>query len=294
MPIKTTRFRLYTSAMIIAVAGCLYNRSTGNISQSAEYIVLNLEHPDQKPIFMQFLPGTGWDDSYKTKMMVFKLIRPGRYLTISQLGKRTSMETDQEVSIENSFYIGVFEVTRKQWEMVCGGVPDADPTYFYSPQWQIKQPNWETRPVVAALCDVWNVTRIYHADGHVDDSPAEWSFFGKLRKMFPEMEISLPTEDEWEYACRAGTDMPYAVTDDTGDRLGYFGYFRDAQKVGTYPPNKWGLYDMNGSVAEWCSNTDEYGANVVRGEDTCSSCTTCHRGSYGAVHYGVRVKLCLR
>lgn len=216
MPIKTTRFRLYTSAIIIAVSGCLYNPNTGNISQSAEYLVLNLEHPDLKPIFMQSPPETGWDDSYKTKMMVFKLIRPGRYLTTSRLDKRTSMETDREVSIENAFYIGIFEVTRKQWEMVCGAVPEADPTYLYSPQWQIKQPKWETRPVVAALCDVWSVATIHYEDGHVEDSPTAWSFFGKLRKMFPEMGISLPTEDEWEYACCAGTDMPYAVTDDKG------------------------------------------------------------------------------
>ena len=294
MSIRAIWFSHITLAMIIVVAGCLYIPNADKNLQMAEYLVLNLEHPDQKPVVMQSPPETGWDYACKTKMMVFKLIRPGQYLANSRCDKRTSKKSIQKVSIGNEFYIGIFEVTRKQWEMVCGGVPDADLTYFYSPQWQIKQPDWETRPVVAALCDVWNVTRVYYADGHVDDSPAEWSFFSKLRKMFPELEISLPTEDEWEYACRAGTDMPYAVTDDKGERLGYFGHFRDAPKVGTYPPNKWGLYDMNGSIAEWCSDTDEYGANVVRGEDTCTSRTTCHRGSYGAVHYGVRIKLCLR
>ncbi|MBO6167845.1 MAG: SUMF1/EgtB/PvdO family nonheme iron enzyme [Kiritimatiellae bacterium] len=294
MSIKTTCFRLFASAMIIVVAGCLYNRSSDNIPQLPEYIVLNLEHPNHKPIFMQSPPGAGWTDDYKTKMMVFKLIRPGQYLANLRGGEKTFEGTCRKVFVENAFYIGIFEVTRKQWEMVCGEVPEADPTYLYSPQWQIKQPDWETRPVVAALCDVWSVTFIVKDDGHVEDDPTSWSFFGKLRKMFPEMEITLPTEDEWEYACRAGTDAPYAVTNANGARLGYFGNVRGTPKVGTYPPNKWGLYDMNGSVAEWCSTLVGYNENVIRGEDTCSSRTQCSRGSYGLVHYGVRVKLQLR
>ncbi|MDO4569971.1 MAG: formylglycine-generating enzyme family protein [Planctomycetia bacterium] len=69
----------------------------------------------------------------------------------------------------------------------------------------------------------------------------------------------LPTEAEWEYACRAGTDTPYSF-EDPDDMDDYAWYYDNAddkyQKVGQKDPNPWGLYDMHGNVREWCM--DEY------------------------------------
>src|SRR5262245_34596916 len=76
----------------------------------------------------------------------------------------------------------------------------------------------------------------------------------------------LPTEAEWEYACRAGTTTPFHLGNTLSAKQANFNgefpygkadkgdYLRRTARIGSYPPNAWGLYDMHGNVAEWCSD----------------------------------------
>jgi formylglycine-generating enzyme required for sulfatase activity/serine/threonine protein kinase len=174
-------------------------------------------------------------------------------------------EDAHEVEITRPFYLGRFEVTQEQYVHLSG---KDNPSYFRPVgrgQLMVKGMNTQRFPVdsvswldAVAYCD--ELTR-----KHLEHLPEE------LRRNY---RFALPTEAQWEYACRAGTTTPYSFgkqlngkeancdgthpfgTADKGANI------RRTAVVGWHVANAWGLYDMHGNVAEWCA--DDYDENFYR------------------------------
>ena len=137
---------------------------------------------------------------------------------------RVANETQRNVKIEQGFRIGVTEVTQKQWQLIMG----TNPAFFQGDDLPIEQVTWHE---AVEFCQ---------------------RLSEKEKKRY-----RLPTEAEWEYACRAGTATVYYSGKDK-DMLDAVGWYvensgNQSHPVGRKQPNAWGLYDMHGNVSEWCA-----------------------------------------
>ena len=206
--------------------------------------------------YLDDVPEGGWTEEYKTTKLVLRKVEAGKFTMGSPEDERGRYdnEVQHEVILTKDFYIGVFETTQKQYELIKGGNPanyqgDARPVEYVS----------------------YNMIRGsdkgsgWPANSDVDSD----SFLGVLRAK-TNQAFDLPTEAQWEYACRAGTTTALnngtnliGVYDDSNmNMLGRYCYnYTDGKggyseyahtTVGSYLPNAWGLYDMHGNVLEWC------------------------------------------
>ena len=167
------------------------------------------------------------DDTY----MLFKLIEPGTYIMGSQNKDIQATDGPQhKVTITKSFYIGVFEVTQQQWNKVMKNLTWNNPSRFGG---KLSNP----------------VENISWRQAN--------EFLDKLNKYNNESSFRLPTEAEWEYACRAGTETRTYWGDDPENKISEWfawlgGYpYGMTHPVGQLVPNAWGLYDMCGNVVEF-------------------------------------------
>jgi len=141
------------------------------------------------------------------------------------------------VMLTKRFYVGKFPVTQEQYQQVIG----ANPSNFIGKDNPVEQVSW-------------------------DDAQA----FCKKLAAQTKQAVRLPTEAEWEYACRAGTTTMYYSGDMEAD-LGRVAWYSANSKSGTHPvgqkePNAFGLYDMHGNVWQWCQDwyaEDYYGKSLA-------------------------------
>ncbi len=168
--------------------------------------------------------------------MEFALVPAGRFLMGSPAGEEGHYEDEtpqHPVVLTRSFYLGTYPVTQEQWQAVMG----SNPSRFKGKRRPVETVSWEQ---CANFCE-----RLGRREGR---------------------RYRLPTEAEWERACRAGTTSPFAFGDlistDLANYDGNCTYGKSARgtcrrtttTVGKFPPNAWGLYDMHGNVKEWCAD----------------------------------------
>jgi len=228
--------------------------------------------------------------------LVLVWIPPGEFLMGSpenEAGRDADEGPQIQVTFKDGFWLGKYEVTQAQWRAVMG----TEPGRFKGDRLPVEQVSWND-----CQAFIQNI-----------NEQTAWTF-------------RLPSEAEWEYACRAGTMTPfhYGPTLST-DQANYDGNFtygngekgiyrEETTEAGTFEPNAWGLYDMHGNVREWCadpyhdtyagapsdgtarSGLPEENTRTLRGGSWASEPKGCRSANRGALppdtarpHYGFRL-----
>jgi len=286
-----------------------YRVATGEVTVTVgnPYLVINVAAGPAAPsypfVFTNCLPN-GWptNNACKTTNIVLRYIHKGGFMMGSPTTECKNVgaydETPHSQSVPISYYMSVFEITQSQYSNVMGA----------NPSWFTNYSDSAFRPVEMVT---WTLARGGTVHGAVDTN----SFVGRL-SVRTGLSNNIPTEAEWEYACRAGTTNTYndntlykkpdctctaqPVVCSNLDRLAWY-YVTPAQTkaVGQKNPNFWGLYDMHGNVSEWTDDSPggnsrwHRGGSVVYGDLDVRSATRWY-SNYYSPDYAVGFRIIVR
>ena len=205
--------------------------------------------------------------TYKGVKQLFRWIEPGSFMmgSPSKEPERFSDETQHSVNLTQGFWLAECTVTQALWLAVM----DENPSYFKGENLPVERVSWQNAQ----------------------------AFINRLNDLKPALKLCLPTEAQWEYACRAGTKAAFVYGNQIdSSQVNFDGthpynsgtpseYRGQTVVVKTLPPNAWGLYEMHGNVVEWCQDWyDTYSPKNIddpRGPDKGTSRVL--RGGYWVV-----------
>ena len=270
----------------IAAGGARAAITAWALDNTPDYMVVDISaaaQPDTQTYYpaADFVPGGVTNGLYKTtKLLMRKIMAKDVEWTMGSTTLETNRdawrEATHQVKLDGNYYIGVYEVTQAQWDLIQPS--RLAPSYFNNAADRAMRP-------VEQVCynEIRNAANSTTANTAHDwpNDPNPSSFLGKLRTKTGIDDFDLPSEAQWEFAARAGNgdtkwgDGSGILNADKDENLDLLGrYERDGGKVqngtsyanpaqscgatngtaivGSYAPNAWGLYDMHGNVWEWC------------------------------------------
>ena len=187
----------------------------------------------------------------------------------SKNGSNEPVVKEGNISVK-SFLLGKYPITLKQWDVVMGQAnAQINESSFF---------DWQFRETPQSL---WNCTPVLGVNA---EKAAE--FCVQLSRIM-QTKFELPTEDQWEFACRCGKDNPFPIGDPKRFPERYYGTRRDRASgfieagplPGTIPPNEFGLIGMQGYIREWCISTAD-GENQ-KDNSTFILCGSSSNSNYG-------------
>jgi formylglycine-generating enzyme required for sulfatase activity len=189
-------------------------------------------------------------------------VKPGTFI----MGPANPGWPTHKVTLTKGFYLGKFEVTQEQYEKVMGN----NPSVFKGYKLPVDSISWYDAVAFCEALTKMELQKNYESDDYSSNRNTESSW-----------KFVLPTEAQWEYACRAGTTTKYSWGNRISPKNANYreSGFKKTVEVGSYSANPWGFFDMHGNLHEWLARKE-----VLTGGCWTSSATDGDTHLQSAVH----------